>query len=1148
MDGQILSGRYRLVRVLDAGGMGTVWLAEHASLRVSVAVKIIDAELARTPDARARFDREAYVVARLRSAHVVKVLDHGVTEADQPYIAMEHLAGESLRRRIAARGRLTPHETAAVLSGVARGLACAHDAGLVHRDVKPGNIFLAREDGDEVVKMLDFGAAKVNDALGLPGVSPTRTGTILGTPDYMSPEQAQGLKTVDRRSDVWSLGVVAYECLTGKRPFVARGLAPLVARIVGAPVPVPSEVAPEANLPPEIDAWMGRALARAPGDRFPSAGALAASFRAAAGASDEGEHGAPYGPTALETAGPPGRDGGADGATRVLAPGPLGAAEPASVAGAVDAVATVDGDAPHDAPHDTPTVPGAPPRVDFYPSLLEIAKVLLRESGGERTAEVLLQRVVELTGADRGFLVVREGDAYERRFDVAFDPSRETDEERRFSRGLVRRAVDTQAQVHTADVTADERFRGIGESVLALGGRAVLVAPLHDAAEVYGVLYLERRGPVDFTAEARRFLTDVADVAGLFLRRALERDTLLRQYRSLERDLFARHDFQGIVTQDPGMLEVLRTVAQVADADAAVLVRGETGTGKELVARALHVNGRRRDKPFVALHCTAIAGTILESELFGHTRGAFTGADRARAGRIAAAQGGTLFLDEIAEIPLEIQAKLLRFLQFGEIQRLGADRTETVDVRVVAATHRDLAALVREGRFRQDLYYRLNILELILPPLRERRRDVALLLDHFLRKHWRHPGAAPRWTAAAEQALAAYEYPGNVRELAHLVERACLLARSPALDVDLFPARGRRARRRPRAPSGRRLRALLGRGAGRRARGGRGRGGGRVPHRPDEAERRQRLARGAHLRAAPDLPAQAPGAAPREGRVARLRREPVSLPRDTRSTGQRAPLGGRSSPSRDTSAAERAVLRVARALRKGSSRSPENTASQEGFMNNHRRGYLGVRAVAGAFVGLFALCASTHCGSQADAPTCEQAVGNLYAEGCSLSVGGSNISEGDAISGCMQSQTEIASGSCACGSQFDAALSCLGGIGQGQCTACVTEFAAYDACVSACSTSSGSSSESSSGSSGGSSVTCTVVSDPGSCELQAYAGASATVGPGQTATVGTSCCGNCGCVAVEVYYDGSQCWEGIPSCSQGPVSEFAGTWFDPHAP
>jgi len=425
--------------------------------------------------------------------------------------------------------------------------------------------------------------------------------------------------------------------------------------------------------------------------------------------------------------------------------------------------------------------------VDFYPSLLEIAKLVLREDGGDRTAEVLLRRVVELAEADRGFIVVRQGDGFEQRFAVAFDPASVTREQRRFSRSLVRLAIQTKQQVTSADVAADPRFGPTGESVSALAGHAVLVAPLHDAEEVYGVLYLERAGLSDFADEAKRFLAEVAEVAGLFLRRAVERDELRRQKQALEQGLFASHDFRGIVTQDPGMLDVLRTVAQIADADAPVLVRGETGTGKELIARALHVNSPRRSKPFVALHCSALPGTLLESELFGHARGAFTGADKDRAGRIASAQGGTLFLDEIAEIPLEAQAKLLRFLQSGEIQRVGSDRVETVRVRVVAATHRDMAALVREGRFRQDLYYRLNVVEIVLPPLRERHRDLALLLDHFLRAHRRRPAETPRWTPAAERALAAYAWPGNVRELAHLVERACLLARSAELDVDLLP-------------------------------------------------------------------------------------------------------------------------------------------------------------------------------------------------------------------------------------------------------------------------------------------------------------------------------------------------------------------------
>jgi Nif-specific regulatory protein/two-component system response regulator HydG len=439
--------------------------------------------------------------------------------------------------------------------------------------------------------------------------------------------------------------------------------------------------------------------------------------------------------------------------------------------------------------------------VDFYPALLSIAKVLLREDGAH-TAEVLLRRVVELTEADRGFIVVRTGDAFEQRFDVRFGAEEDLGADvRQFSRSLVRLAIDKREQIDTVALPA--AGGELGDSVAALAGRHVLVAPFSNADQVVGVVYLEKQGAAGFAADAKRFLSEFSEVAGLFLSRAIERDDLVRQRDALERGLFARHDFQGIVTQDPAMLALLATVAQVADSTASILVRGETGTGKELVARALHANATRRHRPFVVIHCTALAANVLESELFGHVRGAFTGADRARAGRIAAAEGGTLFLDEIAEIPIDVQAKLLRFLQFGEVQRVGSDTTDKVDVRVVAATHQSLAQLVKDGRFRQDLYYRLNVVELSLPPLRDRPRDVALLLDHFLATHWRRAGEAPRWSAAAERALSVYEFPGNVRELAHIVERACLLARGPVLDVDLLPAEVASLAAKPLPPSAR---------------------------------------------------------------------------------------------------------------------------------------------------------------------------------------------------------------------------------------------------------------------------------------------------------------------------------------------------------
>ncbi|WP_437632951.1 sigma-54-dependent Fis family transcriptional regulator [Sorangium sp. So ce854] len=423
--------------------------------------------------------------------------------------------------------------------------------------------------------------------------------------------------------------------------------------------------------------------------------------------------------------------------------------------------------------------------MDLYPALLQLVRILLSEDDDARTPELLLGLVIEATGADRGFIVVREGDSYEKKFAVRFDRATISDEQRTFSRGLVRQAIETR-QIVCLSRDADAPRFALSESLAASGASTVLVVPLAHGDEVYGTVYVEygTRGAGD---EARRFVAELADLAGLFLKRAIEREALRRRTQSLERDLFARHDFQGIVAQDPKMIALLKTVAQVADTDATVLLRGETGTGKELVARALHVNSPRRGKPCVTLHTSALPGTILESELFGHVKGAFTGADRDRVGRVASARGGTLFLDEVAEIAPDVQAKLLRFLQFGEIQRVGSDRTERVDVRVIAATHQDLPALVEAGKFRRDLYFRLKVIELEIPPLRERAGDIPLLVEHFLRACWKRPGERPRWTARAERALREHAYPGNVRELAHAVERACVLATWPVLDVDLLP-------------------------------------------------------------------------------------------------------------------------------------------------------------------------------------------------------------------------------------------------------------------------------------------------------------------------------------------------------------------------
>ncbi len=241
-----------------------------------------------------------------------------------------------------------------------------------------------------------------------------------------------------------------------------------------------------------------------------------------------------------------------------------------------------------------------------------------------------------------------------------------------------------------------------------------------------------------------------------------------------------------IVGQNPRFLEVLDLVRRVSDSNAPVLVRGETGTGKELIAYALHLNGPGKNKPYVTVNCSAMPETLFEAEMFGHKKGAFTNAYQDRKGRVAQAEGGTLFIDEVAEIPLQVQAKLLRFIQFKEFQPVGNDKVETANVRIVAATNRNLEKKINEGSFREDLYYRLKVLEVELPPLRERPSDIHLLANAFIKKYWTLPGS-PCLKSHALEVLEAYDYPGNVRELENVIQRACLLTRTEEIDLDAIP-------------------------------------------------------------------------------------------------------------------------------------------------------------------------------------------------------------------------------------------------------------------------------------------------------------------------------------------------------------------------
>jgi len=289
---------------------------------------------------------------------------------------------------------------------------------------------------------------------------------------------------------------------------------------------------------------------------------------------------------------------------------------------------------------------------------------------------------------------------------------------------------------------------------------------------------------------AADYLTKPVDLDELevLVARTLERRALVSENRELREQLRERYRLEGLETANARMAEAINVAARAAQSRATVLVRGESGTGKELLARAIHHASPRARGPLVAVNVAALPETLLESELFGHERGAFTGADRERRGRFELADGGTLFLDEIGDLPKGTQVKLLRVLQEQSFERLGGSRTIKVDVRVVAATHRDLEAMVRAGEFREDLFYRLNVVSIELPPLRDRREDIPMLLDHFLRRFAREGGSTPRTVSReAMDRLLKYAYPGNVRELENIVQRAVVLARDEVIGAADLP-------------------------------------------------------------------------------------------------------------------------------------------------------------------------------------------------------------------------------------------------------------------------------------------------------------------------------------------------------------------------
>ncbi|XXY46789.1 sigma 54-interacting transcriptional regulator [Sorangium sp. So ce269] len=498
-----------------------------------------------------------------------------------------------------------------------------------------------------------------------------------------------------------------------------------------------------------------------------------------------------------------------------------------------------------------PAQPAA--RMELVLKLLEVNRRLSSTLDAEEVLRLAMDAAIELTGAERGFVILASPspppvDARAKvRLEVAV--ARNLDRERvgksqlKFSHGIAKRVVERGEAVLTVDALADERFHG-NASVHSLRLRSIVCVPIRAHGAVLGAVYLDNR------FQRGKFAAGDADLLGAFadqiavalhngrlmaeLRdrtRALEEeqrrvaelmrsqaDEIERLSHELERTRAdARRDFPEIAGRSAPMRAVLALCERVANSDVTVTVTGESGTGKELVARAIHSGGPRREGPFVAVNCAALPEALLESELFGHVKGAFTGAVRDHGGLFLSARGGTLFLDELGEMPVAVQAKLLRALQEREIRPVGSDRSIPVpDVRVVCATNRDLREEVARGRFREDLYYRISVIEIRLPPLRDRPDDIPAIAQAIVEKLAARQGRpAFRLSRGALRRLATYGWPGNVRQLENVLARACVLAPGPEIgpsDIQLpaaAPAPRGRSRADYRGAEEERIRAAL---------------------------------------------------------------------------------------------------------------------------------------------------------------------------------------------------------------------------------------------------------------------------------------------------------------------------------------------------
>ncbi len=442
-------------------------------------------------------------------------------------------------------------------------------------------------------------------------------------------------------------------------------------------------------------------------------------------------------------------------------------------------------------------------------ALYAVSRVLSRSLAFNETLRDVLRVLHDEAGLTRGLIAVVDAESGKLGIHTLYNPDGPQADDAQYGpgEGIIGLVLEKPRTIKLARVADEPRFlnrQGVYQPDLPF-----IAVPIKAGGDLKGVLAVQPEAPEDGLLEERaQFVEMVANLIGQSLRLAMdvaqEKSSLLEERDLLRRTVRHQFGFDNMVGRSAVMRRVFDQARLVAKWNTTVLIRGETGTGKELIANAIHYNSPRARNALVKLNCAALPENLLESELFGHERGAFTGAVEARKGRFEQAHGGTLFLDEIGEVSAAFQAKLLRILQEGEFERVGGSKTIKVDVRIIAATHRDLETAVDMGDFREDLFYRLNVMPLFLPPLRERIEDIPEIARHLLGKIGGDQKRKLTLTDMAQRRLAQHEWPGNVRELENCLERAAVLSEDGSIDVDLirFPSSRERSSPKPPRPAG----------------------------------------------------------------------------------------------------------------------------------------------------------------------------------------------------------------------------------------------------------------------------------------------------------------------------------------------------------